>query len=185
MAEGTAGAAAFRGAFTAAPGSKTLQIAEAAGHTAEIVAVELNRGRFFKLRANLQAYGASHVRTFLQDGSRLWRHRPEYFDRGPVNLVVECDHPEDVLVFRLATRPHLLDALVESLAGFGQIELNRDITLNTLTTVEMQPGLEQLRVHQVVRRLRLPQSFDDLTVDAVYIGGFCGQAGSLCFPIVF
>ncbi len=67
--------------LTAAPGSKTLQIAEAAGHTAEIVAVELNRGRFFKLRANLQAYGASHVRTFLQDGSRLWRHRPEYFDR--------------------------------------------------------------------------------------------------------
>ncbi len=67
--------------LAAAPGSKTLQIAEAAGSTAEIAAVEVNRGRFFKLRANLDAYGASHVRTFFRDGSSVWRHRPEYFDR--------------------------------------------------------------------------------------------------------
>jgi 16S rRNA C967 or C1407 C5-methylase (RsmB/RsmF family) len=47
----------------------------------ELAAVELVRSRFFKLRANLQAQGATNVRTFLKDGETVWRHRPAYFDR--------------------------------------------------------------------------------------------------------
>jgi 16S rRNA C967 or C1407 C5-methylase (RsmB/RsmF family) len=43
--------------------------------------VELVRSRFFKLRNNLQAQGATAVRTFLQNGERVWRYRPEHFDR--------------------------------------------------------------------------------------------------------
>ena len=39
------------------------------------------KGRFFRLRANLEAQGATSVRTFLQDGTRVWRYRPEHFDR--------------------------------------------------------------------------------------------------------
>lgn len=67
--------------LTAAPGSKTLQIAERAGETSEIAAVELVKGRFFRLKANLEEYGAPFVRTFLQDGRRVWKYRTEYFDR--------------------------------------------------------------------------------------------------------
>lgn len=65
----------------AAPGSKTLQLAAAVGPEGEVAAVEVVRPRFFKLRDNLAAHGAAHVRTFLQDGTRVWRYRPEHFDR--------------------------------------------------------------------------------------------------------
>lgn len=67
--------------LTAAPGSKTLQIAARMSLHDEIAAVEVVRGRFFKLRDNLARHGAGHVRTFLQNGERVWRYRPEYFDR--------------------------------------------------------------------------------------------------------
>ena len=65
----------------AAPGSKTLQLACQMQNTGEIAAVEVVKGRFFKLRANLEAQGATCVRAFLQDGTKVWRYRPEHFDR--------------------------------------------------------------------------------------------------------
>lgn len=67
--------------LAAAPGSKTLQIACAMRGDGELAAVEVVKGRFFKLRHNLEAQGATTVRTFLQDGTRVWRYRPEHFDR--------------------------------------------------------------------------------------------------------
>lgn len=67
--------------LTAAPGSKTLQIACLMQGTGELAAVELVRGRYFKLRDNLKAQGATYVRTFNKNGDRVWRNRPEYFDR--------------------------------------------------------------------------------------------------------
>lgn len=67
--------------LTAAPGSKTLQLAALMQGEGELAAVELSRGRFFKMKALLQEYGASFVRTFLQNGEKVWRYRPEHFDR--------------------------------------------------------------------------------------------------------
>lgn len=67
--------------LAAAPGSKTLQIAGMMEGQGELAAVEIVRGRFFRLKRNLQAGGAEFVRTFLKDGSRVWRHRPDWFDR--------------------------------------------------------------------------------------------------------
>ena len=66
--------------LAAAPGSKTLQIVGAAP-TAEVAAVEIVRKRKFKLQENLQRNGAKNVRVFLQDGTKVWRYRPEHFDR--------------------------------------------------------------------------------------------------------
>jgi 16S rRNA C967 or C1407 C5-methylase (RsmB/RsmF family) len=65
----------------AAPGSKTRQLVCLMRDEGEVAAVEAVRGRFFKLRANLEAQGASIVRTFQRDGATVWRHRPEHFDR--------------------------------------------------------------------------------------------------------
>ncbi len=67
--------------LAAAPGSKTLQIACRMRNTGEVATVEAVKSRFFRLRANLQAQGATCVRTFLRDGATVWRHRPEHFDR--------------------------------------------------------------------------------------------------------
>lgn len=67
--------------LAAAPGSKTLQIACAMQNEGEIAAVELVKSRFFKMRANLAAQGATGVRTFLKNGEYVWKHRPNHFDR--------------------------------------------------------------------------------------------------------
>ena len=74
--------------LTAAPGSKTLQLAALMEGEGELAAVELSRGRFFKMKALLDEYGASFVRTFLQNGEKVWRYRPEYFNR--ILLDVPC-----------------------------------------------------------------------------------------------
>ncbi len=65
----------------AAPGSKTLQLAELMGNQGSILAVESVRGRFFRLRDNLARHGAANVQTHLADGTRFWRKHCEQFDR--------------------------------------------------------------------------------------------------------
>ncbi|MDA0875564.1 MAG: RsmB/NOP family class I SAM-dependent RNA methyltransferase [Bacteroidetes bacterium] len=66
--------------LAAAPGSKTLQLAAMAPE-ADIAAVEIVRKRKFRLEDNLERNGASNVKVFLQDGTKVWRYRPEHFDR--------------------------------------------------------------------------------------------------------
>lgn len=67
--------------LAAAPGSKTLQMAALMDRRGELAAVEIVKPRFFRLRRNLDAAGASFVRTYLQDGMKAWRYRPDHFDR--------------------------------------------------------------------------------------------------------
>ncbi len=67
--------------LTAAPGSKTLQMAGFMQNTGELVAVELVRPRFFKLLSNLKMQGVTNVQAMQQNGERLWRKWPESFDR--------------------------------------------------------------------------------------------------------
>jgi NOL1/NOP2/sun family putative RNA methylase len=67
--------------LTAAPGSKTIQLAEMMGNAGKISAVESVRGRFFRLRDNLATHGVENVQTYLKDGTRVWRQCPEQFDR--------------------------------------------------------------------------------------------------------
>jgi 16S rRNA (cytosine1407-C5)-methyltransferase len=65
----------------AAPGGKTLHLAALTGEPEGIAAVEAVRARFFRLKRNLASGGAAAVRTYLRDGTGVWRHCPEEFDR--------------------------------------------------------------------------------------------------------
>jgi 16S rRNA (cytosine1407-C5)-methyltransferase len=65
--------------LAAAPGSKTIQLA-GLDKTMDIAAVEIVRKRKFRLDDNLSRHGADHVKVFLQDGTKVWRYRPEHFD---------------------------------------------------------------------------------------------------------
>lgn len=68
--------------LTAAPGSKTLQIAARMECRGELAAVEISRKRMYRMKAVLKQFGAGEfVRVFLQDGTRVWRYRPDHFDR--------------------------------------------------------------------------------------------------------
>ena len=65
----------------AAPGSKTGQLAALMEDRGEIAAVEKVRGRYYKLRANMEAQGVTCVAAWLGDGARVWQSETEAFDR--------------------------------------------------------------------------------------------------------
>ena len=67
--------------LAAAPGGKTLHMAAMMDNQGRISAVESVRGRFFKLRANLQRGGAEIVKTYLMDGRAVGTKVPGRFDR--------------------------------------------------------------------------------------------------------
>lgn len=67
--------------LTAAPGSKTTQIAALMQNTGRIAAVEMAKPRFFKLKANIALQGATEVDCYLKDGARVGKVCPERFDR--------------------------------------------------------------------------------------------------------
>ncbi len=65
----------------AAPGGKTLFLAGELENRGEVIAVELGRGRFFKLRALLETHGATCAKAIHRDGRRLPLEYREAFDR--------------------------------------------------------------------------------------------------------
>lgn len=67
--------------LTAAPGSKTTQIACLMKGQGRIVANDNNRPRFFLLKANVEAQGASNVQLALQYGESFGKRFPGEFDR--------------------------------------------------------------------------------------------------------
>jgi len=67
--------------LTAAPGGKTLQLAQAMNNRGRIAAVEPVRGRFHRMRANLARCGVTNTAFYLADGRTVGRKVPERFDR--------------------------------------------------------------------------------------------------------
>src|SRR3989338_8726846 len=67
--------------LTAAPGSKTTQMAALMCDQGTIVANDNNKPRFFKLMANVKMQGATCVECTLFHGETIWRRYGETFDR--------------------------------------------------------------------------------------------------------
>lgn len=72
--------------LTAAPGSKTTQIAMMMKNTGEIVANDKSRVRLYKLIANLKMQGVANAKVTSLPGQILWRNYPEYFDKTLVDV---------------------------------------------------------------------------------------------------
>lgn len=67
--------------LTAAPGSKTQLMAVMMNNTGSIAAVEIQRDRFFRMKANLQKNGVRNTRFFHKDGTIVGRQKPGAFDK--------------------------------------------------------------------------------------------------------
>lgn len=67
--------------LAAAPGGKTLLLAELMENQGWISAVEPVRNRFFKLKTNLQDYGCTIAHLYQTDGRSVGRKVPGRFDR--------------------------------------------------------------------------------------------------------
>ena len=67
--------------LAAAPGSKTTQMAAMMRGNGKLIAVDNNKIRFYRLKANLELQGARHVEAMLSYGESIGRKYPEYFDK--------------------------------------------------------------------------------------------------------
>lgn len=72
--------------LTAAPGSKTTQIAMMMKNRGEIVANDKSKIRNFKLSANLKTQGVENIKVENMPGQILWKKYPEYFDKTLVDV---------------------------------------------------------------------------------------------------
>jgi len=72
--------------ITAAPGSKTTQIAALMQNTGELTANDLSFKRLFKLKENLKNMGVINAKVLNLPGESFWKKLPEYFDRTLVDV---------------------------------------------------------------------------------------------------
>ena len=72
--------------ITAAPGSKTTQMAVMMENKGEIIANDISTIRIEKLKANLHVQGVTNVKIETQDARSLWKSYPEYFDKTLVDV---------------------------------------------------------------------------------------------------
>lgn len=86
--------------ITAAPGSKTTQMAVMMNNTGEIIANDLSRIRLYKLQANIKRQGASNITITQIPGQILWKEYPNRFDKALVDVpcslegTIQCDNPK-------------------------------------------------------------------------------------------
>lgn len=70
----------------AAPGSKTIQMAQMMHNTGSIVANDISRNRLYKLKALAAIYGATNIQTVSRDGRALWQEYQNRFDKTLVDV---------------------------------------------------------------------------------------------------
>jgi len=100
--------------LTAAPGSKTTQMATMIQGKGRIAAVEKVKGRFFKLRANLKKQSITCVDTYLQDGCNIWRPCENRFDR--VLLDAPCSSEGHFIADDVTSYVHWSERKVKEMA---------------------------------------------------------------------
>ncbi len=100
--------------LTAAPGSKTTQLACLMKGEGEIVANDNNQIRFFKLKANVESQGAKNVRVSMKSGELFGRDYPENFDRVLVDA--PCSAEGRFLVTEPASYKYWKPAKVKEMA---------------------------------------------------------------------
>ncbi len=72
--------------LTAAPGSKTTQMAMMMENKGQIVANDRSKIRLSKLEYNLRMQGVLNTKTIYADGKDVWRSYPEQFDKVLVDV---------------------------------------------------------------------------------------------------
>ena len=84
--------------LTAAPGSKTTQIASLMRNRGKVIANDNNKPRFFKLLANVKLQAAGCVECTMYHGETLWRRWSGTFDRVLVDAPCSAEGRFDASV---------------------------------------------------------------------------------------
>ena len=80
--------------ITAAPGSKTTQIAAFMGNQGELIANDISPIRILKLKSILNRLGVTNTKVTQKPAERIWLDYPEYFDKvlvdAPCSMEGRC-----------------------------------------------------------------------------------------------
>jgi len=143
----------------AAPGGKTLAIAQCVGDTpgSFVSAVESSKPRFYRMKQNLQRGNAAWVRTYRTDGRSVGRKTPGRFDRVLVDApcsaetAIDPNDPESLSdwsmrkIERCAKRQvQLLLSAIQATRAGGEI---------VYSTCTLAPEENEQVLNQVVKRL--------------------------------
>lgn len=71
--------------MTAAPGSKTTQIAALMNNKGTIIANDISRARMYKLKENLKNFHVKNTKLTFIHGEQIWKKYPELFDKTLVD----------------------------------------------------------------------------------------------------
>jgi len=162
--------------LTAAPGSKTLQIATLMKNTGWISAVENVKARFFKLKDNLKTQGASNVHTYLMDGARVWSKCPEHFDR--VLLDAPCSTESRFQLSKPASYAYWSERKIKEMATkqrkliYSAVQSLKPGGTLIYSTCSFAPEENEAIIHAILHKF--PQA---LTVEAIELPFTNWQAG--------
>jgi 16S rRNA (cytosine1407-C5)-methyltransferase len=154
--------------LAAAPGSKTHQLACAMNNEGRISAVEAVRGRFFKLKHNLERLGVANTRCYLKDGAKVWRSCPEQFDRVLLDAPCSsegqfnCEQPdkhrfwsEKKIKEMSRKQKRLLFSAIQSLKAGGVL---------VYSTCSFAPEENELVIAAMLRRFAGALEVDEITL---------------------
>lgn len=143
--------------LAAAPGGKTLILAELMENTGQISAVEAVKPRFFKLRHILELYGAKNVRTYLQDGKTIGFKCQSRFDR--TLLDAPCSSEARFSIQEPASWSHWSEKKIQELARkqkqllFSAIQATKPGGTIVYCTCSFAPEENELVVNHVLKKL--------------------------------
>lgn len=126
--------------MAAAPGSKTLQMANIMNNQGSIIACEKDQIRTQRLLYNIEKQGATNIQVKLMDSSLIWKDYPEYFDK--VLLDAPCSSEgrfniHDVKTFQhwseeyIKRMSHLQKKLIAS--GLVSLKVGGEMVYSTCT----------------------------------------------------
>jgi len=162
--------------LTAAPGSKTTQMAAMMNNSGEIIANDVSPIRLFKLTANLRMQGVNNTYTRRGPGEYFWKKNPEFYDRVLVDVPctmegrINCNEPKsyqdwsEQKIRDLSVRQqHLLRSAITSCKVGGTI---------VYSTCTLAPEENEGVVDWLLQRER-----DTVQVEPIAIPGIQGMAG--------
>lgn len=142
--------------LAAAPGGKTLILAELMENTGHISAVEAVKGRFFKMIHLIQQYGATNVKTYLTDGKTVGFKCPERFDR--TLLDAPCSSEARFSIQEPQTWATWSEKKIEELARkqkqllFSAIQATKKGGIILYCTCSFAPEENEMVVHHILKR---------------------------------
>lgn len=164
--------------ITAAPGSKTTQIAGMMQNRGEIVANDVSKVRLEILKANLIKQGVNIVKTSNNDARNVWLENREYFDRTLADVTCSMEgtissfdrntykgwSPENIKILSHKSK-YILRSAVSSTRVGGRV---------VYSTCTLAPEENEEVIDWILEKEK-----NSLTVERIYVPGIVTDSGVL------